>query len=278
MKNPRHLWLASRRHLRFAAARLLLEIRFLLTRRTVWVDRGFLRLPYHGDGDKQEIFYHLHGYRWWNAERDRLKPYIHEGSVVVDVGANIGFMTGLFSLLCGTSGEVHSFEPSPTTFSKLQGVVASNRLSNVSLHNAGCGSSRSEMNLHLTRSSGNSTLRHAATEFKDLKTTQRVRIEVLDDYLAPKIQRLDLIKIDTEGFEDEVLQGCRRLLRQFQPVVYVELSAEYGDSSRSAIDLLKSEGYSFDKEPDFNRAHTGDNFIALPAGYRHLKTNNPPLP
>jgi hypothetical protein len=134
------------------------------------------------------------------------------------------------------------------------------------------------MNLHLTRSSGNSTLRHAATEFKDLKTTQRVRIEVLDDYLAPKIQRLDLIKIDTEGFEDEVLQGCRRLLRQFQPVVYVELSAEYGDSSRSAIDLLKSEGYSFDKEPDFNRAHTGDNFIALPAGYRHLKTNNPPLP
>lgn len=278
MKNPRHLWLALRRRIRFAGAGLLLKIRFASARRTVWVDRGFLRLPYHGDGDKQEILYHLHGAQWWRDERDRLKPYIGEGSVVVDVGANIGFMTGLFSRLCGNSGKVHSFEPSPTTFSKLEEVVEANGLSNVILHNAGCGSARSEMDLHVTRSSGNSTLHSASAELQGLKATQRVRIEVLDDYLAKDLQRLDFIKIDTEGFENEVLLGCRRLLRQFRPVVYIELSAEYGDSSQAAIDLLKSEGYLFDREPDFRCAHTGDNFIARPGGAQPLKPRNPPLP
>ena len=278
MKNPLYLWRALRRRMRFAIATMLLEIRHALARRTVWVDRGFLRLPYHGDGDKQEVFYHLHGATWWNTERNRLMPYIGEGSVVVDVGANLGFMTGLFSRLCKSSGRVHSFEPSPTTFFKLQEVVEANGLSNVTLHNAGCGSTRSEMELHLTQSSGNSTLRGEAAAQQGLKATQRVRIEVLDDYLSAQIERLDFVKIDTEGFENEVLQGCRRLLQQFHPVVYIELSAEYRDSSRAAIDLLKSEGYSFDREPDFDCAHMGDNFLAFPAGFQHSKTHHPSLP
>jgi len=187
------------------------------------------------------------------------------GSVAVDVGANIGFISALLSKLCGSSGRIHSFEPSPTTFAKLKEVVARNNFSNVTLHNAGCGEFPAEMDLHLTESSGNSSLRAEAANLSGLRQKQRVRIEVLDEFLAPHISRLDFLKIDTEGFEDQVLKGSRGLIRRFQPVVYIELSAEYQNSSLCAVDFLKSEGYSFDSEPDFDNAHTGDNFIARPA-------------
>ena len=235
-----------------------------LTGRPYWKDYGYLKLPFYADGDGQELLYHLYGQGWWRKERSILSSRVQTGAVVLDVGANLGFMTGLLSQMAGSSGHVHSFEPSPTTYKKLTALVDKNNLANVTTYNLGCSDGRTTLSLNLTESSGNSSMRVREEHHAKVKAVQQVEVVVLDEYLGDNLQRLDLIKIDTEGFEDRVLGGARDLLRRFRPTVYIELASEFRDSSERAVAILKEESYNFDVEPNFDSAHTGDNFLATP--------------
>jgi FkbM family methyltransferase len=229
----------------------------------VWVDYGWMRLPYHGDGDRQEIYYHLNGDAWWNNEANLLADYVKPGSLVVDVGANLGFMTALFSRLATRAGIIHSFEPSPDTFRKLQEVIAENCLENVRAHNFGCGDKEEQLQLYCKPSSGHSSLRRP-DRADDIRAVQEVSIVRLDEYLAPQIDRLDFLKIDTEGHEDAVIAGAEKLIAQHRPTIYIELASEFMESSRRAVSLLKSAGYRFVTEPVLENCHNGQNFVAIP--------------
>jgi len=233
--------------------------------RPFWKDYGFLKLAFHDDGDGQELLYHLHGRTWWRNELLALQSHVPAGCTVVDVGANVGFMTGLLSRMVGPSGHVHSFEPSPTTYKKLAALVDKNNLANVTTHNMGCSDEKTTLSLNLTESSGNSSMRACEELHSKIKTVQQVEVVVLDEYLGDKLQRLDLIKIDTEGFEDRVLAGARKLLRRFKPTIYLELAADFRDSSECAVEILKQEGYIFETEPDLSDDHALANYIAKPA-------------
>lgn len=226
----------------------------------IYARSGELLLPFHDDGDMQELLYHACGQQWYEAECAILSRYLKPGHTVVDVGANIGFITGIASRMVGEQGTVHSFEPSPAVHAKLLGVIRENGLSNVITHNVGCGDVPGEMMLASpTGSSGNATLTNPAAATGPL---QKVRIVCLDDYLTV-LERLDFIKIDTEGFEDHVLAGAGALMDAYHPTVYIELSSEYRQSSERAIQWLRDHGYIFEIEPDLSCAHNGDNFIAI---------------
>ena len=113
---------------RIEAAQAYLTLKRRVNRGPLWIDHGCIRLPFHGDGDRQEIYYYLDGKTWWNNEISSISPYLGQGGVVVDVGANLGFMSGIFSRLTGPGGRVHSFEPSPVVYGKLLEVIAANNL------------------------------------------------------------------------------------------------------------------------------------------------------
>src|ERR1019366_2519839 len=115
--------LALRTRSRATGMRAYLSVRRRLTGGTIWIDHGCIKLPFHGDGDRQEIYYQLDGKEWWNKEVRLISPYLRPGDVAVDVGANLGFMTGIFSTLTGTTGHVYSFEPSPSVYLKLSEVI-----------------------------------------------------------------------------------------------------------------------------------------------------------
>jgi hypothetical protein len=93
----------------------------------------------------------------------------------------------------------------------------------------------------------------------------QIRIDSLDKMLLKRLTRLDFLKIDTEGFEDQVLARAEKVVELFHPVFYIELSREYNKSSQAAIAWLKARGYVFEKEPDLSSAHNGDNFIVYPS-------------
>ena len=253
-----------KRRFRIAGKRVGLELRRQFSGKTVWIDYGWMQLPYHGDGDLQELYYHLYGAEWWLKEWRLLAPYVKPDAVIVDVGANLGFLTTLFSKLTSGTGQVHSFEPSPVVFGKLREVVSMNALKNVRLHNMGCGEKKETLRLQFTESSGNSSLRLRRELVAYVRDVQDVEVVRLDDYLAPELTRLDLLKIDTEGFEDCVIAGTMKTLECFRPVIYLELTSEYLEPSRRALALLKSLGYYFPIEPMLEECHNGENFIALP--------------
>lgn len=260
---------AFRARSRVARMRAYLSVRRRLAGRTIWIDHGCIKLPFHGDGDPQEIYYHLDGKEWWNKEVRLMSPYLRVGHVAADVGANLGFITGILSTLTGATGHVYSFEPSPSVYSKLAELVELNRYGNVSCYNMGCGKAEQSMTLYSPRTSGNATLRPGSGMGASNCKLLDVRIVQLDDFLGPKLERLDFLKIDTEGYEDEVLAGASGILRRFQPVIYIELNSEYIESSERAARLLRDYGYTFDRELVWGTSHEAENYFALPRGLQH---------
>lgn len=249
---------------RFIVATKYLTARMFLNNDPLWIDLGGIKIPITGDGDLQEVNYYLDGRNWWIDEIASLRRYVQDGDVAVDVGANIGFMSGVLSTLTGMTGRVYSFEPSPSTYGKLLNVIQMNGFSNVVAQNLGCGSEDRSVTLYSAEASGHATIRPTQSMESSNYPKQTVRIVKLDDFLRPLLNRLDFIKIDTEGYEDEVLIGASAIIEQFRPVIYIELSAEYGVSSQNAVRILKELGYSFDREPEFEKIKFVQNFFALP--------------
>ena len=62
-----------------------------------------------------------------------VKKYVHEGDIVIDVGAHVGYYTLLMAQLVGKNGKVYSFEPDPVNFQLLKKSVEINEFENVIL-------------------------------------------------------------------------------------------------------------------------------------------------
>ena len=266
LSNPRQVCHSAWNQARTKMRRFLLDLRHKLAGQTIWTQHQGFWLPYHGDGDLQEIYYQIGGGMWIAELKEKLTDWLHEGDVVVDVGANMGFTALVFSSLVGSSGRVVAFEPSPWIYPRLVDVIRKNGLEHqVECLNLGCGTSAKTETLMVPVSSGNATIKRAGETMSGPVHDMEIHIDTLDPALLHPTTRHDFLKIDTEGFEDQVLAGGTETIRRFQPVIYIELSQEYGESSERAINWLQNNGYSFEKLPNLEEAHNGDNFIAYPA-------------
>lgn len=148
---------------------------------------------------------------------DEITPLIaqlDEDAVVLDVGANIGVWTRLFAQRV-RKGKVYAFEPSPSTFALLTRNCAAH--ANVVCVQRALGPLNGSMGFvedtqpelrHLLAADGGGT---------------RVAVSRLDDWLQEaQLTRLDVLKIDVEGLEEELLEGARETLRRFEPLVLFE--------------------------------------------------------
>lgn len=245
--------------------RASLKSLYVLKGSTIVRDYGEIKLPYTNDGDLQELYYHQDGAQWYDKEKRILSPYLEPGDTVIDVGANLGFMSVLFAQLVGPTGNVFALEPSRRAFEKLEYTIQINEVDRIVKPICkGCGANSDTQFLHhITPSSGNSSL--VPQNEMAGGHTEKIEIETLDN-LMPDLftDRVDLLKIDTEGFEIQVLQGAIDLLIRDQPTIYIELSTEYSESSRKSVELLHDLGYRFESEFDLAEVRNGDNFLATP--------------
>jgi len=141
------------------------------------------------------------------AERQLLREILVAGAVVVDAGANIGIYSQFFSRRVGATGVVHSFEPSPENFARLQS--ATRKLANVRLCLAAVGECSGRSKLFV---SDKLNVDHRAYASEgDSRRALPIDIIALDDYFKPG-QRVDFIKMDIQGYELHALGGANRVL------------------------------------------------------------------
>ena len=128
-------------------------------------------------------------------------------SVLFDVGANVGLTVTEMQVVF-PQARIYAFEPNPRTFAELE----SRHGGSATLENLAVGSAAGRLTLHATPYSTNDSL--LAPAWKNAQS-EKVEVDVvtLDDYCARHdIAAIDLVKIDTQGFDLEVLRGAERLL------------------------------------------------------------------
>lgn len=172
-----------------------------------------------------------------------------------DVGANVGeWTTSLLGILEGVrlKGHLHCFEPAPAAFSKLQSVMARNRLGeNVICVNAGLSNSDGAMELYINgESAGINSFYKRRLEGFDISYGERktVQVTTVDNYCRKKgISNIDFLKVDVEGHELAVMRGATDMLKK-QAINYIQF--EYGGcwiDSRTLFmdvyDFLTGYGY-----------------------------------
>ena len=182
------------------------------------------------------------------------------GAVVFDVGANRGDWT--VELCAGRTAplEVYAFEPSAETFRCLAGRLASVR-SGARLHpvHAALGSApgRAVLNVYHSLAGTNSLVaRESMAAAGASPEAEAVRLVDGDGFCAEHgVSELGFVKVDTEGYELEVIKGLRGMLsRSAVGVLQFEYGGTWIDARvllRDAFELLEPLGYAFAKiHPD----------------------------
>ena len=146
-----------------------------------------------------------------------------ESPIVFDVGANIG-QTVRRLRRCFRTPTIHSFEPDPHTFRQLQTRTA--KLQNVTTRNLGLGSRVATLELLRNEQSDMSSfLPLGSTGWGAVRESISVPVTTVDAYCREGgIDRIDILKSDTQGFDLEVLCGADRMMRERRVhLVYLEI-------------------------------------------------------
>lgn len=134
---------------------------------------------------------------------------------VLDVGANVG-QFGLHLRDLGYRGRIVSFEPVGAVFAVLKGVAE--RDGNWEVHNLALGAARAAATIKVSENSVFSSLRAQTTDAARFDPAarvlreERVAVERLDDLFDRFRDRRVFLKIDTQGFERDVLDGASKSL------------------------------------------------------------------
>jgi FkbM family methyltransferase len=173
-------------------------------------------LALHGKGYRNCCDFGLTGEKYFFKKLAQFNP-----KLCIDIGANVG--TYSEQLLSSTNTSVISFEPLPKAYEILNCLLLKfpNRLR---VFNAGVGNCNEVMELkfgdhtsELASFSGNQKL----IKFLDNENNQSIMVQVNTlDYFIKTLEiseEIDLIKIDTEGFEYEVLLGAGETIRKNKP-------------------------------------------------------------
>jgi FkbM family methyltransferase len=174
---------------------------------------------------------------------------VRSGDHVWDVGANVGFYTRQISRLVGDTGSVSAFEPVPACYAAITGL----NLPNVHAFNLALGDSEGTLPMTVSSDpmSTTNSLVHSSED-----AANRIDVQVttgnalLNSGSSPAP---NLVKVDVEGYEEEVLKGMTAVLaRQECRAVFVEvhfgiLDARGRRQAPSAIEqLLQSLGFETD--------------------------------
>lgn len=169
-------------------------------------------------------------------------PFIMDAKYIVDVGANLGNHTIYWATKMNVE-RIVSYEPFAANFEVLEKNIKQNSLTNVVAINKAVGQHVGNVKLKSFDESN-----YGATSFEEgVQEGNTVSLTSIDnEVIELKLPKVDLIKIDTEGFELDVLKGMTYVLDKYHPIIWVECSEE---SIKDVIHILSKYDYQlFDIE------------------------------
>jgi FkbM family methyltransferase len=206
------------------------------------------------------------------VESSLAASWLRQGDVAIDVGANVGHYTSLFS---ETVGESWAIEPEPRMADLLEQRITAEDRWNVTVVRAAAGNRAGRGILRICEENVGDNRTWAGDDNARQEQTE-VEVVRLDD-VVPVGQRVDLIKLDVQGDELTALEGATRLLGS-QPRIALLLEwwprglLGAGSSPERLADLLYGRGFDVRYvRPEFGRAVRIDRGMLL--GLIHPRTD-----
>ncbi|MEP7269266.1 MAG: FkbM family methyltransferase [Saprospiraceae bacterium] len=191
---------------------------------------------------------------------DFFRSYIKSGDLVIDIGAHIGDTTVPMALVAGPSGLALGFDPNPFVFKLLEKNAHLNKglLNIIPIRNAittqdeeffYISSEASFANGGISKTQKSS---HGKYIFPD-KIQGINLLKYLEGNHADKLGKLSFVKIDTEGYDKEIIKSISDLLVKYKPTLVVE---SFGKAPKEAklelYDLVSNLGYKISYFSDFS--------------------------
>jgi FkbM family methyltransferase len=170
---------------------------------------------------------------------------VQPGDMVIDAGANIGYMTLLARIAASPDGRVIGFEPHPDLFQvALENVAASARkfdLAPVDLRNQALGETQGMADLIVPSGfDKNDGLARLGVPQDGDQRTIPVEVTTLDEVVGSDV--ISVIKLDVEGHEYQILKGGQQALAsgQIRNVVF----ENHEGTESGPVALLQAHGYA----------------------------------
>ncbi|MDC1505573.1 FkbM family methyltransferase [Winogradskyella sp.] len=130
--------------------------------------------------------------------------------IILDVGANIG-QSALYYNKFFSKCQIHCFEPIASTYATLQNNTKT--YTNINLHNFALGEKEEAIDVPYITNFGSNSLIHEVNKNFSTSSIQKVEVKTIDRFIHDsKIEHVDILKIDTEGFDYKVLLGAQETL------------------------------------------------------------------
>lgn len=162
--------------------------------------------------------------------------HIKDGTII-DVGANIGNHTVFFANM---ASKVISIEPNPACYYLIKANIAANSCANVTVLNKAVSETigTAELTFDYQHTIGGTI---EPTEIR--QTDEVLEVETISlDSLLNQVDKVQCLKIDTEGHEEKIIKGAKCLLKRDAPVVVFE--AHNLTTLRRIVELLQEIGYN----------------------------------
>ncbi len=175
------------------------------------------------------------------AELEAIRRALRPGCSVLDIGAHKGAYTYWMSKWARPNGRLVAIEPQPDLADRLRSLYASAH--DISVVHGAVGSSVGEITLHIPGEgpSHGATIREldgaSGVTIRDVRVPCLTLGSIVEDQ---QLDRLDLIKCDTEGAEREIFSAGREVLRRFTPTVLVECEKRHSDAGSDPVGELWS--------------------------------------
>jgi len=210
----------------------------------------FYGMTYKGRSDNVIDAHILYFGAWEKSILYFMRDYFKRARIIgkgvfLDVGANTGQHSMYMSKY---AAHVHAVEPFNPVLERFKGMIVLNGLQNITIHSVGLGASR-ELKTFFAPSPNNLGTGSFDGAYRRKNVKDREMLIVSGDELLQHVRRIDLIKIDIEGYERPALRGLKETLKRTAPVVVSEISVDPSRplAFKSMLDLADvfPHGYEF---------------------------------
>jgi len=174
--------------------------------------------------------------------------------LIFDIGAEDGSSCERYGSIL-KNPIIHAFEPRPDQFGIMESKF--NNKKNIYLNNVAVGSKKEIKKFNQIKGGGRSSFHKSTVD--DLSDQIQIDVQVItiDEYVNKNnIKKINLLKIDTQGYEDEVLKGAQETLKL------------------NKIDIIETElivGNMYEKTLSFNEIEN----LIYPYGYKIFALTHP---